>query len=128
MVSTRFAVLAGATVLAGCAARREDSCQPRHVPTDATIVATHGVDFAVHPYPLPESYSGCQTSWVGDGNARESMQWLSTAKYLDCRVQWLSRREPKGVESRCVHRGRRLVPEESVHPEGCPTADELERV
>jgi len=55
------------------------------------------------------------------------MQWLSTGKYLDGRVQWLSRREPKGVESRCVYRESTLVAEESVHPEKCPTADELER-
>jgi hypothetical protein len=113
--------------LVGCAARRQDPCDPPDVPADAKIVATHGVDFAVHPEPLPPGFTGCQHTWIGDGSEPRSMQHLSTAYFLDGRVQWLSAREPKGPEYRCVYRDGALVAGASPHAEKCPRAHELER-
>ena len=125
MTSPRFVAFALGSVLAGCTARQKDNCALRVVPAAAKITLSHGVDFASYPDPLPEHYSGCQNMWIGDGHDRRSMQLLSTAKFLDGRVEWLSGHE-KDVEFRCVYREGVLVTQESLNPENCPTADEVE--
>ena len=91
------------------------SCKFERPPKQAKRIATHGVDFLVYPASVPRAYTGCQITWLEDG------QKLSTAYFNRGEAQWLDIKEPGDKAAyRCYYRGGMVV-KEADHPD-CPTS------
>ena len=90
------------------------SCKLEQPPKQAKRIATHGVDLLVYPPTVPPAYTGCQITWLEDG------QKLSTAYFNKGEAQWLEVQEPDRAAYRCHYKGGVLV-KEGAHS-NCPTS------
>lgn len=98
------------------------------VPSNAEIVRTHGIDFAVFPSrKLPQSFTGCQYVWMGDADELSEMTKLSIAYFKDHHLQWIVGEQPDEPPFKCIYERGELVVAKSENSKLCPTAASLEK-
>jgi hypothetical protein len=92
-------------------------------PGEAEVVRTHGADFAVFPSNPGELFSGCQHTWLGDGDRPDQMKKMMVARYRAGQLVSLSVREPKKPEFHCTYKKGVLIEPDSKNAQFCPSAE-----
>ena len=126
-MSPYLPILLASLTFIGCASQPSECSLEKFVkpPRDATVIRTHGVDFAVFPAQLDQHFSGCQHYWLGDGDHPKQMKKMMALRFRDGQIEWLVAREPKKPEYACSYDGGVLVEAQSRNSKWCPEPEEF---